>query len=534
MTRAAAPHKTRDPVSEAAGEEVEWQLEAASLEPVERWIEARPPVPRLAVEPQGERRITDTYLETEDWSFHHAGYALRIRRQDGTVEATLKSLDPGTGSARRRREIVEPLAHATTGALGRAAGPVGTRVRLIAGRRTLRPLVTIRTRRRVYGLRLGRAAAGELALDAITLPGAGGRGRRLARVEVEVGGVAPAALEPFVEALRAACHLAPATVSKLEAALRARGIEAAPPLDLGPTAVDAFLSIGEVAFAALRRHLAIFLAREPGTRLGEDVEALHDMRVAARRLRAALRLFEPYLPAGAARLRRELGWVDGALGAVRDRDVQLARLAEWRETVGARTGGALAAVLRDQREAARARLLQVLDSRRYERLVGGSVAMLRRGPLRRAAAARQPVLAVAPDLIRRRYRAVKRKGDRITPQAAAGDYHALRIRCRRLRYALELHRDVYGRRVQLFVRSLIALQDLLGRHQDAEVARAWLGAIGREGGRPLPRRTALAIGRLAERYAEEARELRRRFPKLYRRIRGKRWRRLRRFMEECR
>ena len=54
--------------------------------------------------------------------------------------------------------------------------------------------------------------------------------------------------------------------------------------------------MGELAFAVLRRQLGVVRAKEPGTRLGEDPEELHDMRVATRRLRAALSLFAGVLP----------------------------------------------------------------------------------------------------------------------------------------------------------------------------------------------------------------------------------------------
>ena len=72
--------------------------------------------------------------------------------------------------------------------------------------------------------------------------------------------------------------------------------------------------MGELAFAVLRRQLAVVRDKEPGTRLGEDVEELHDMRVATRRLRAALSLFESVLPVRAQVFREELGWMGRLLG----------------------------------------------------------------------------------------------------------------------------------------------------------------------------------------------------------------------------
>ena len=85
--------------------------------------------------------------------------------------------------------------------------------------------------------------------------------------------------------------------------------------------------MGDLAFAVLRRQLAVVRAKEPGTRLGEDPEELHDMRVATRRLRAALSMFEAVLPVRAQVFREELGWLARLLGTVRDLDVQLEGLA---------------------------------------------------------------------------------------------------------------------------------------------------------------------------------------------------------------
>ena len=71
--------------------------------------------------------------------------------------------------------------------------------------------------------------------------------------------------------------------------------------------VSKFNTTGEVAFASLRTQFAEVLAHEPGARLGEDPEEVHAVRVATRRMRAALKLFEPALPARGRWLRKELG-----------------------------------------------------------------------------------------------------------------------------------------------------------------------------------------------------------------------------------
>src|SRR5207237_6010300 len=128
---------------------------------------------------------------------------------------------------------------------------------------------------------------------------------------------------PFVGEIRASCGLHGPVASKFEVGLLARALVPPAPPDLGSVDVGPGATAAEVAVASLRQHLAGFLEQEPGTRLGEDPEHVPDMRVATRRMRAAMSLFAEWLPARFASFRRELKWVAGALGDVRDLDVQL-------------------------------------------------------------------------------------------------------------------------------------------------------------------------------------------------------------------
>ena len=104
------------------------------------------------------------------------------------------------------------------------------------------------------------------------------------------------------------------------------------------------------------------------------------MRVASRRLRAALSLFADYLPAEAVRLEPELAWLGQTIGAVRDLDVQLVRLDEWTAAVPPEDREPLSrlrALLDEERARARAEMLKALDSARYERFVRRFGSMLR-------------------------------------------------------------------------------------------------------------------------------------------------------------
>jgi triphosphatase len=514
--------------------EVEWQFDARDTRTVAHWLEGVS-VPGFTVTPKGTKHLVDRYIDTPDWAVYRAGFTARIREKGGAAELTMKSMASATEGIRSRRELTQPLPEASLEAIS-AAGEAGAALLALAGRRPLRFLFTLETARQAYTLADDDSPFGEIALDDTHVPGEGGEGARLVRVEVEVDGAAVERAKPFVERLVGACRLGPAAASKYQAALQATGLRPPLPPALGPTAIAPGMSIGEVAYAVMRKHFGVFLANEGGTRLGLDIEALHDMRVAARRLRAAMAAFRAYLPPRFERLRLELGWIAAALGEVRDLDVQLEQLEEWKAGLAEREAhslDALEGLLRERRERARRRMLAALDSKRYERLVLRFAATLRRGPPRRHLPGREPILATAPGLLERRYRRLRKVGDRIRPGSPPAAYHALRIEGKKLRYLLEFVGPIYGEPAVEFSRRLTSLQDLLGEHQDADVAVELLHDLAARNRRLGPS-TLLTMGMLAERYRAHAQDLRARFPAVYRKLGGREWARLRRVLDRQR
>jgi triphosphatase len=525
-------------------QEVEWQFDALDVRPVSRWLQGDWQGRNPSVVSGGTRGLSDDYFDTEDWRIYRAGYALRIRHkgEERRAEATLKRLASENGKTgfRNRREISEPLDSADPKVLSDAPGPVGDRVRSLTGPKALRLLFEVKTRRSTHDLMLDGVRAGEIALDETAIPlEEEAEPARLRRVEVEVEPEAFDQLEPFVERLREECRLSPAVASKYESGLFARGVSLPAPPDFGPTATEDTLSAGEFAFRIIRGQFGIFLAHEPGTRIGEDPEELHDMRVAARRIRAAIKIFERTLPVRARGFRDTLKWVAGSLGEVRDLDVQLGRLEAWISEAAPENReplGALRVVLEEQRAKARKAMLRTLDSRRYAKFVESFGSFLQKGPSRRAAAARQPILEAAPDLVRKPYRKVRKLGDPITEESPGEEYHELRKKGKRLRYALEFLSGVYGDPAKDLIRLLKDLQDVLGDHQDAEVASSYLRelSVARSHRRRLPSETIFVMGGISHRYEVQARELRAEYPKAYRRVVGKRWKKLRSVMEKAR
>lgn len=519
-----------------ATQEIEWQFSALDTRPVARWLESGA-FEGVRVEPGGTATLDDTYFDTPDWRIHRARYTCRLRRKNGAAELTLKAMAEAEGGIRSRREITAALPGAEADPLA-APGRAGEALRAVCGRQPLQPLFRLVTTRTTYHVADDQGRLAEVALDETAIPLEGEEPARLTRVEVEVPPGALDRARPFVDAMVAACSLGPAATAKFEAALVATGLRPPPAPDFGPEGVDPSMTAGHVAYAVLRKQFRVFLANEPGTRLGEDIEALHDMRVATRRLRAAMAAFRPYLSPRLLAFRDQFGWVAGALGQVRDLDVQLERMDEWRAGFPperAHTLDAIEALLRRRRDAARRRMLQVLDSRRYERLCERFAAVLRAGPPRSIAPGRVPILAVAPDLVERRYRKVRRLGDRIKKSSPPEAYHLLRIEAKKLRYALEfVGNGIYGRPALEFSARVTALQDVLGLHQDAYVAIEMLEELAESAGRRLEPAALMAMGILAERYRQSAAELRARFPAVYKGIAGPEWKRLLKLMESQR
>ena len=521
--------------------EIEWQFDALDLRPVERWLAQVPslgtsPAPSdplrapterdLVSEPLPARRLVDAYLDTADWRVGRSGFVLRVRRRAGGAEVTLKDTSPATAGLRRRLEVTEPLPQGGVGALG-SEGPVGRRLHALIGSRPLRQVLEVRTRRRPYGLTTAGKRVAEVALDDTVIEVAeSSRPVRMRRVEVEVEPSSVEALTAVVARLRTDCGLQPATLSKFEAGLLASGLHIPGGPELGPTSLPPAPTVGELAFVVLRRNCAAMLAHEPGTRLGEDPEELHDMRVATRRMRAALAMFADTLPARSRHVRSELGWLADALGAVRDLDVQLERVGQWSGEVSEQDRGALgdlSRLLSHQRGEARSRLLAALESSRYERLVASFSAMLRQGPSRRLPAARAPAVVVVPDLVRMRHRAVTKAAKQARRSGAADDFHRLRIRAKRLRYALEFVAEVYRGQTTKYVRTLVRLQDLLGLMQDARVAAERLHALVVDEGPALSTLTVFVMGGVAQRYRQEAAILAEKVPAKLDSLGGSRW-----------
>ncbi len=238
--------------------------------------------------------------------------------------------------------------------------------------------------------------------------------------------------------------------------------------------------MSEAGRKVLRFHLERMLANEPGTREGVDIEALHDMRVATRRMRAAFRVFgDFYEPGAIKRLLRGLRRTARALGPVRDLDVFMENAQAYLAGLPAERTGELDRLVghwQKQRDKARRRMLDALDSRAYQEFVRDFrqfVDTPGMGSLKLDGPTPVQVRHVAPHQIYARYEEV-RAYEPFLEDAPIPTLHALRITGKRLRYTLEFFREVLGEAIDEVIQTVVALQDHLGALHDADVARLLL------------------------------------------------------------
>ena len=225
-------------------------------------------------------------------------------------------------------------------------------------------------------------------------------------------------------------------------------------------------------------HFVRMLRHEPGTRIGDDIEELHDMRVATRRMRAAVRVFGDFFKPEAIRpFNKEIRRVTRALGPVRDLDVFEEKAARYLQTLPQESRGGLDPLLETWqagRGDAREEMLAFLDSDRYQRFKREFAMFLQTEgagalPVPRDRPVPYQVRHVAPRFIYTRYETV-RAYETVLEGAQIETLHALRIDCKYLRYTLEFLREVLGPDGDAVIKEVKAMQDHLGDLNDAEVA----------------------------------------------------------------
>jgi CHAD domain-containing protein len=254
--------------------------------------------------------------------------------------------------------------------------------------------------------------------------------------------------------------------------------------------------VADVVRHAIATAVSRLDTHEPALWTERDPEAVHQARVATRRLRSDLGTLQDFVDdAWATELRAELRWFGAELGQVRDVEVLRERLARHAGMLpDAEADAARSAIRRLDADHASARneLLRTLREPRYAQLHRALHDALT-APRLAPAAALDATVAL-PGAVKPTWRRLRRAVDALGPSPSDGALHQVRIRAKRCRYAAEVAIPVIGRPARDFAASLTRVQDVLGEHQDGTVADSWLAKTAPECTPP----EAYALGMLAE------------------------------------
>lgn len=236
-------------------------------------------------------------------------------------------------------------------------------------------------------------------------------------------------------------------------------------------------TLAEAGRKVIGFHFGRMLAHEAGTILGEDIEELHDMRVATRRMRAAFQLFAPGFSERVSKdLFKRLRITGRALGPTRDMDVFIEKVYSYQNSLPETEPSGLQPLLdiwQAKRETARAEMLAYLDSKAYRTFKEDMATFINTPGLGAKKKATAPIKEVAPALIQNRYEAVLTY-DANLMQASMEELHDLRLAVKALRYTVEYFREILGPSCESVIDQLKLLQDHLGQLNDAHVAEGIL------------------------------------------------------------
>jgi CHAD domain-containing protein len=441
--------------------------------------------PAFSVAAAAVQTVSHTWLDTFDWRLHSAGISLRFARGGPLV----MQLPDGA-------RVQAPLAGLRWPAHAHelSAGPIRDTLAPLIAPRALMPVVTVRSayqEARVLDAEEKTVArllteslddgAGQLRIQ--PLRGYDAEADRIARLLARVDGFSAVTATPYDLALTRASRVPP-NGNRSSAKLRPE--------------TPAAVAIAEM----LTGFTTAIEANVPGTVASIDIEFLHDLRVAVRRTRSILKLVGDVLPDGLAkRFAPEFKWLGDLTTPVRDLDVYLLEL----DSMAARLTSAdphdldpFRAFLVKHRGTERRRLVRGLRSRRFQQLISDWRAALRQvatdtdgGPT---------VATLARRRLTQAYRNAARRGRQIEETSPSDDVHALRKRCKELRYLLEVFRPVCDNTAhRALLKELKSLQDTLGDFQDGEVqreaVREFAAAMMQQGA--APPKTLLAMGEMA-------------------------------------
>lgn len=416
--------------------------------------------PILAHAPARSEPQLTVYYDSPKGSVRKNGFSLRVRSAGGGFVQTVKPIASGAalfarGEWEQRVGSIEPDLDAL------ADTPLGDLVRA----RNLKKLVPVirsqveRTSRRIH--RNGSVI--DVDLDHGTMV-ADGVAENFTELELELHS---GNLADLVEAARAIAERVPVRLGVLSKAERGFALadgSLGKVTKAAPVAVQRDMSVADGLNVVVQSCLKHFRRNEPIVAARRQPEALHQARVAMRRLRSAFSLFKPVAADEEYEaLRQELRWFTNLLGEARNLDVYLQR-----DDLGEPPPELLS-----RRDQAYDIIVEALDSQRFLKLMVGLVAWLAAGRWRSSKKAQKRLLPFAGRRLDRMWSRVAYVGDLGSMDDTAR--HELRIEVKKLRYGVEFFRALFPDAASAhkqFAGAVEELQEVLGQLNDIVTAQS--------------------------------------------------------------
>jgi CHAD domain-containing protein len=457
-----------------------------------------------------EQSLRTAYFDTADLRLFERGITLRHRagEDEQSGKWTLKLPEEAEGTAVERTELSWP---------GAPDAPPAEALRVLAGvlrHATLQRIVVLASTRKRLVLRNDQGGElGEIDDDVVTVAKGTHKGLTFRQIELEFGdGHSPT--EPtgyVVDAVVKKIRKAGAHIERVQKFAKSIGLDGPGPHDL-PARLGRRATVGDVVQNSIADGYGRLLDHDYRLRLhpgDPPPHAVHQARVATRRLRSDLQTFRAFLdPVWLRHTTAELKWLGNRLGQVRDADV----LAQRVDSAGTEE---LRRRLAAQRRGFSAELAEAINGDRYMHLLEWLHAGSHNPPLYvdprtrrksgRTPGADDPARDVLPAVVRRPWKRVRRRVRQAGRKPSDAQLHRIRIASKQLRYAAEAADPVIGKAARRTARRAKDLQTLLGDHHDAVAAERWLQGVALDG----TGSAGFAAGQLACAAQAQQRQLRR-------------------------
>jgi triphosphatase len=421
--------------------------------------------------------LVSTYFDTPSRELARRGLSLRIRADGPRRVQTLKASAAKSGvagAAMSRGEWEWPLRDGKPDLALAAGNPIAQRLPADVSTR-LQPMVVTDITRTEYTLNFQRSTV-EVSLDS-GLIAAGDRKQPVHELELELRNGAPGALYSLAVSLHAVTPLSIEAESK--AARGYRLTERGPPRVKKPSLIElgGGVSVRDAFRTIVGENLSHLLSNKSAALAG-DAEGIHQVRVAIRRLRSALRLFGPRLEChAAAAFQSKLQRVGRIIGAARDWDVFCLEALPKAFTEIEEFGWNR--LLREAADARRrdadATSASEINGAPFTALVLGLSAWIETGEehmdLLGNKELKEPFSETSAVLLDRIADRVDKRGRGVGPETSAEELHPLRKSLKKLRYSIEFLSSIYPQKAtKRYLRPIKNLQKTLGIINDAAAA----------------------------------------------------------------